>query len=263
MAAWSDTTKHLPSSINSGNQYTVDDDVSLQELNNTVENAFYAVRVAENAEAATNNGVSYDAQSPTSGEKYQARSNIGALSSDPNDLSGGEMQSWQTALGISGKADKDAANLGGEDAAEWKTALGINGKANTDASNLSSANVSSWQNTCGFERVDVISTTTIQANGVLNADFSKYKRLRIYWLASYIGGVCELSLIDGQYYVGYANAYTASQQSRYYADGAWYTANLSVQVNTGKTQLTATTIEWAGTTAPSNERRIFRVEGVY
>lgn len=77
MAAWSDTTKHLPSSINSGNQYTVNDQVAVEALNNTVENAFYAVRVAENAEAATNNGVSYDAQTPTGTEQEQAKANLG------------------------------------------------------------------------------------------------------------------------------------------------------------------------------------------
>lgn len=98
MAAWSDTTKHLPSTINSGNQYNVDDDVSLQELNALAENAFYAARVAENAQAATNNGISYDAQTPTSTEQTQARQNIGALSSNPSDLS--NITSWNAALGL-------------------------------------------------------------------------------------------------------------------------------------------------------------------
>lgn len=79
MAAWSDTTKHLPSSINSGNQYTVNDQVAVEALNNTVENAFYAVRVAENAQAVTNNGVSYDPQSATTEEKAQARANMGII----------------------------------------------------------------------------------------------------------------------------------------------------------------------------------------
>ena len=109
MAAWSDTTKHLPSSINSGNQYTVDDDVSLQELNNTVENAFYAARVAENAQAATNNGVSYDAQTPTSTEQSQARTNLG-LGTVLTDLSN--------------KADKDASNLSSANIASFNAALG-------------------------------------------------------------------------------------------------------------------------------------------
>ena len=77
MAEWNDNTKHPKSSINNGQQYTKDDNVTLESLNNTIENSFYAVRVAENAQSATNNAVSYNAQAPLATEQIQAQKNLG------------------------------------------------------------------------------------------------------------------------------------------------------------------------------------------
>lgn len=77
MAEWSDTTKHPASSFNAGNQYTKDDQMSLEALNNNIENALYAARVAENAQSATNNAVSYNAQTPLATEQKQAQKNLG------------------------------------------------------------------------------------------------------------------------------------------------------------------------------------------
>ena len=81
MAEFSDKNKHPSISFNKGNQYTTDDQMSIEALNNNIENSLYAVRVAENAQSATNNGVSYDLQSgKTEDEKQNARTNIGATS---------------------------------------------------------------------------------------------------------------------------------------------------------------------------------------
>ena len=77
MAEWNDNVKHPKSSINNGQQYTKDDNVTLESLNNTIENSFYAVRVAENAQSATNNAVSYNAQTPLATEQIQAQKNLG------------------------------------------------------------------------------------------------------------------------------------------------------------------------------------------
>lgn len=77
MAQWDDSAIHAKSTINNGNQYTTNDQMSIEALNNSIENAFYAARVAGNAQAATNNGVSYNAQTATESEKAQARLNIG------------------------------------------------------------------------------------------------------------------------------------------------------------------------------------------
>lgn len=77
MAEWNDNVKHPKSSINNGQQYIKDDNVTLESLNNTIENSFYAVRVAENAQSATNNAVSYNAQTPLATEQIQAQKNLG------------------------------------------------------------------------------------------------------------------------------------------------------------------------------------------
>ena len=77
MAQWSDTTKHSADSFNGGNQYTKNDQMSIEALNNNIENSLYAVRVAENVQSGANNPVSYNSQTPTSAEQNQARKNIG------------------------------------------------------------------------------------------------------------------------------------------------------------------------------------------
>ena len=77
MAEWNDTIKHPASSFNAGNQYTKNDQMSIEALNNNIENALYAARVAENAQSATNNAVSYDAQTPLATEQKQAQKNLG------------------------------------------------------------------------------------------------------------------------------------------------------------------------------------------
>lgn len=83
MAQFNDTIKHPASSFNNGEKYTVNDQMSIEALNNNIENSLYAVRVAENSQSATNNGVSYDLQSgKTEQEKENARTNIGATTSD-------------------------------------------------------------------------------------------------------------------------------------------------------------------------------------
>ena len=77
MAEWNDNVKHQKSSINQGQQYTKDNNVSIESLNNTIENAFYAARVAEDAQSATNNAVSYNVQTPLATEQTQAQKNLG------------------------------------------------------------------------------------------------------------------------------------------------------------------------------------------
>lgn len=77
MAQWNDTTKHSADSFNGGNQYTKNDQMSIEALNNNIENSLYAVRVAENVQSGANNPVSYNSQTPTSAEQNQARKNIG------------------------------------------------------------------------------------------------------------------------------------------------------------------------------------------
>lgn len=77
MAQWSDTTEHSASSFNGGNQYTTDDQMSIEALNNNIENALYAVRLAKNTNVGANNPVSYNSQTPTSAEQNQAQKNMG------------------------------------------------------------------------------------------------------------------------------------------------------------------------------------------
>lgn len=49
MTRWSTTTKHEPESINNGNKYELKDRVSIEQLNNMTENAFYAMDKASDA----------------------------------------------------------------------------------------------------------------------------------------------------------------------------------------------------------------------
>ena len=58
MAEWNISQKHEPSEINNGNQYTINDDVSLEQLNAITENAFYAMSKSENANNNSNNALS-------------------------------------------------------------------------------------------------------------------------------------------------------------------------------------------------------------
>lgn len=51
MGAWSTTTKHEPDEINGGNQYSVNDQISIEQLNAITENALYAMAKADNAVA--------------------------------------------------------------------------------------------------------------------------------------------------------------------------------------------------------------------
>lgn len=76
---WSDTTTHAKSEINNGNKYEIGDMLTLEALNSTVENSLNAIRMAQNAQSATSNGVSYDFQNPSQKEQATARKNIGLL----------------------------------------------------------------------------------------------------------------------------------------------------------------------------------------
>lgn len=62
MANWSTTTKHEPSSINNGRRYELRDRVSIEQLNNMTENAFYAMESSsvakEKAEQALEHAIS-------------------------------------------------------------------------------------------------------------------------------------------------------------------------------------------------------------
>lgn len=62
MANWSTTTKHEPSSINNGRRYELRDRVSIEQLNNMTENAFYAMEASsvakEKAEQALEHAIS-------------------------------------------------------------------------------------------------------------------------------------------------------------------------------------------------------------
>lgn len=49
MTRWSTTTRHEPESINKGNKYELKDRVSIEQLNNMTENAFYAMDKASDA----------------------------------------------------------------------------------------------------------------------------------------------------------------------------------------------------------------------
>lgn len=99
MEQWNDTTEHSAGSFNGGNKYTVDDQMSIEALNNNIENSLYAIRVAKNAQSATNNAVSYDEQTPTISEQAQARTNINAVAKDASDLNGDNIENWQNKLG--------------------------------------------------------------------------------------------------------------------------------------------------------------------
>ena len=74
---WSDTTTHTKNEINNGNKYDIGDRLSLEALNITVENSLNAIRLAQNAQSVTNNGVSYNTQNATEIEKSISRKNIG------------------------------------------------------------------------------------------------------------------------------------------------------------------------------------------
>lgn len=49
MGSWQTTTKHESNEINGGNRYTINDQVSLEQLNAITENSFYAVNKSEEA----------------------------------------------------------------------------------------------------------------------------------------------------------------------------------------------------------------------
>lgn len=93
MTAFRDDIMHSKEEFNNetGNQYTVDDQVSVEELNYNIENGLYAARtateakeIAESVKEASDNPVSYSTQTPTDEQKAQARKNIGAASEFAN-----------------------------------------------------------------------------------------------------------------------------------------------------------------------------------
>ena len=59
MANWSTTTKHEPSSINNGRRYELRDRVSIEQLNNMTENAFYAMEASSVAKEKAEQALEY------------------------------------------------------------------------------------------------------------------------------------------------------------------------------------------------------------
>lgn len=86
MAVFRDDIMHSKEEFNNetGNQYTVNDQVSVEELNYNIENGLYAARTATEAKEIADNVVSYATQTPTDAQKQQARENIGASAKATN-----------------------------------------------------------------------------------------------------------------------------------------------------------------------------------
>lgn len=59
MANWSTTTRHEPESINGGRRYELRDRVSIEQLNNMTENAFYAMDAAKTAKEKAEEALSF------------------------------------------------------------------------------------------------------------------------------------------------------------------------------------------------------------
>lgn len=57
MANWSETTKHEPISINSGNRYEQKDRLSRESLNALVENSFYAMKKSDESKSESSNAI--------------------------------------------------------------------------------------------------------------------------------------------------------------------------------------------------------------
>ena len=247
MAEWNDNTKHPKSSINNGQQYTKDDNVTLESLNNTIENSFYAVRVAENAQSATNNAVSYNTQIPSASEQIQAQKNLGID------------QTITFAESERQKSITDGAIV------HEKQIAGVEHVETIYDMTSSDANINKGY-TSGIS-----GNTTIQ-----NLNFSKYKRLKIYsrdyWGTVGIGEI-DFSVIsmNGNFYSGMAIV-----GNRYYNDdnGDIFTEMIyfhRYKVNSSKTTFNLIVERRPWTNQPScsgemisdTDNIVYRIEGVY
>ena len=250
MANWS-KNKTLPANINNGNEYAVDDNVSLENLNAITNNSFYAVDKAEEAyteahSAFMNNGtiVSVNAVPQTSL----------SFSSDP-----------QTQISLMQSSIED--------------------RANKDASNLSSANVTSWKTALKFEQVDLVYdkdsddssinlgyTSGIQSGIGLGKDFSKYKQLRIYYQCyfgsdSNYGATSNCLILDcqnAQYTSGYpAPSYFASVTVAYHTPTDYqYNMSISSQLTEDKATL-YNRFSFNVSSASGSSYYVYKIEGVY
>lgn len=144
MAEWSTTTKHEPSSINGGRKYENRDRLSIEQLNNMTENAFYAMAKSDEAkaESASAKQVADEAlaQAQTTGTRVLVNgsfvtefdSNTKAEKSVVNEIQQ-QVNDLETT-----KAQVDASNLTDENIGSWNTKLGINEKASkTELNTLS------------------------------------------------------------------------------------------------------------------------------
>lgn len=110
MAEWS-KNKVEPLNINGGQEYTLNDNVSLEELNAIANNSFYASDTAHTANTNAHNAVE------TANEALEQ-----ARSTGTRVTVGGEFQSTWSA---DTKANIDASNLSDENVESWTSKLGM------------------------------------------------------------------------------------------------------------------------------------------
>lgn len=150
-------------------------------------------------------------------------------------------------------------------------------KANVDASNLTNDNVASWQDKCSFERVETIyDMTSTDANlnwgytgGIQNAtvtskDFSKYKKLIVYYCLknkdaeSSTFGRNNIIEIDLSKFIKFK--YSTTNLIRYLNYAQSYTGGIIVKINENKTSFEVVITD--GTSIETTSF-VYKIEGVY
>lgn len=158
------------------------------------------------------------------------------------------------------------------------TSSAITGKADVDASNLTSTNIDSWASILGVERVETIydkdsanasvnwgyTSGITSGTSVTGKDFSKYKRLRIYYcakngsVASDSWGRNNILEIDLSNLINFG--YSASSKLRYLKASDNYDGSTVVTINSSKTEFLLSMLDGTNNNTSSFT---YKIEGVY
>lgn len=150
-------------------------------------------------------------------------------------------------------------------------------KAEKDGSNLTDADVESWQDKCSFERVETVYdkdstdaninwgyTSGIQSSTIADKNFTKYKKLRIYYcnknsnIENDSWGRNNIIELDLTKHINFD--YSASNQLRYIAYTQNYNGGIIVKINSEKTSFAVVITDENNA---SNNSFVYKIEGVY
>ena len=156
--------------------------------------------------------------------------------------------------------------------------ISVVNRAKTDASNLTSANVESWKNKLGYENIETVYdktsnnsslnwgyTSGITADTVVSGkDFSKYKKLIVYYSFASNGSFVEIDLT----YQVKSDTYKCSNvlDFGYESSSTNYLYVISGEVNGAKTSFKpylALKFVTTGQVIKRDEYNVYKIEGVY